>query len=84
MAYQFLSVEQSYRAMFYFLEREYELTQSDELAGLLGSLSWQIWQTGHGPADPDAWQEWLNAVEKAKNTDDNAEPAAQASQAQHD
>lgn len=44
-----LTIEQAYRAMFYFLEREYELTKSDELGGMLGSLSWQIWEGRHGP-----------------------------------
>ena len=39
-----LTFEQAYRAMYYFLENEYQLTKSDELGGILGSLSWHIWE----------------------------------------
>jgi len=50
--------------MFNFLEQEYERTKSDDIAGLLSSLSWEI--TGDaGPADPGAWQDWMDAVKKA-------------------
>ncbi len=35
MKEQVLTVEEAYRAMFYFLEGEYELTKSDELGGSL-------------------------------------------------
>ncbi|MFY3135432.1 hypothetical protein ACOTFF_05165 [Achromobacter xylosoxidans] len=66
---QVLTVEEAYRAMFYFLEGEYELTKSDELGGILGSLSWHIW-TGRRPADPAAWQDWETAVRKALSTND--------------
>lgn len=68
-----LTVEQAYRAMFYFLEREYELTKADELGGMLSSLSWEIWERG-GPADPSAWQDWLDAVRKALSRTENAAP----------
>ena len=68
-----LTIEQAYRAMFYFLENEYKLTESDELGGLLGSLSWKIFVDG-GPADQGAWEEWLEAVKKALETDENASP----------
>ncbi|MBB1631345.1 MULTISPECIES: hypothetical protein [Cupriavidus] len=67
-----LTIEQAYRAMFYFLEHEYELTKSDELGGILGSLSWQVWEGGHGPADPAAWNDWLEAVRKAKGISEGA------------
>ncbi|WP_150624697.1 hypothetical protein [Pandoraea horticolens] len=53
---QNLTVEQAYRAMFYFLEQEYGRTKADEIGGLLSSLSWEITQ-GHGPTDPGAWQD---------------------------
>ena len=69
-----LSVEQAYRAMFYFLEKEYERTGADEVGGLLSSLSWEITQ-GHGPADPGAWEDWMAAVKKALLTNDNASPS---------
>lgn len=68
-----LTVEQAYRAMFYFLEREFELTGADEIGGLLSSLSWKIWDQG-GPADPAAWQDWLDAVDKARAAAENAAP----------
>jgi hypothetical protein len=60
-----LTVEQAYDAMFYFLENEFSLAPSDELAGLLSSLSRDIW-VGGTTGDPAAWQDWLNAVIKAK------------------
>ena len=69
MTEQKLTIEQAYRAMFYFLEREYELTKSDELGGMLGSLFWHVWTHG-GPADPAAWQDWLDAVQQVVSTDD--------------
>lgn len=68
-----LNVEQAYRAMFYFLEKEYERTDADEIGGLLSSLTWAITE-GRGPADPGAWQDWQDAVEKALTTEDNASP----------
>lgn len=73
MSEQKLTVEQAYRAMFYFLEHEYDLTKADELGGMLGSLSWEI-TGGHGPADPGAWSEWLEAVQKALARTENAAP----------
>jgi hypothetical protein len=74
MTEQKLTIEQAYRAMFYFLESEYELTKSDELGGMLGSLSWQIWVGDYGPADPGAWEQWLEAVQKALSISENAAP----------
>lgn len=59
-----LTATQAYCAMFYFLEQEYERTKSDDIAGLLSSLSWEI-TGGAGPADPGAWQDWMDAVKKA-------------------
>ena len=71
---QKLTIEQAYRAMFYFLEHEYQLTKSDELGGMLGSLSWQIWEGCHGPADPAAWEDWQDAVKKALSREESAAP----------
>jgi hypothetical protein len=59
-----LTIEQAYRAMFYFFEHEYEMTNSSELGGMLGSLSWKTWLK-KGPADPAAWDDWKDAVKKA-------------------
>ena len=72
-----ITIEQAYRAMFYFLEHEYELTRSDEIAGMLGSLSWKIFSEG-GPADPAAWSDWLDAVKKAIERNENAAPPEDA------
>ena len=59
-----LTAKQAYRAMLNFLEQEYERTKSDDIAGLLSSLSWEI--TGDaGPAGTGAWQDWMDAVKKA-------------------
>ncbi|GAB1577046.1 hypothetical protein [Bordetella petrii] len=71
---QKLTIEQAYRAMFYFLLHEYEMTKSDEIGGMLSSLSWEIWAEGSGPADPAAWSDWQNAVKKALSTDETAAP----------
>lgn len=59
-----LSVEEAYRAMFVFLEKEYARTEADEIGGLLSSLSWEMTQ-GQGPADPGAWEDWQDAVKEA-------------------
>jgi len=50
--------------MFSFLEREYELTGSDDIAGLLSDLS--LLDDG-GTADPAAWETWVQSIEKVKN-----------------
>jgi hypothetical protein len=68
-----LTIEQAYRAMFYFLEQEYEYTHADEIAGLLGSMSWVI-TCGNGPADPGEWEDWIKAVQKSFREKDNAAP----------
>jgi hypothetical protein len=62
-----LSVYDAYRAMLLFLEREYGLTHSDDLGGLLGSL--QILDDGK-PADPAAWSDWLEAVRQVSECKD--------------
>lgn len=73
MSEQKLTIEQAYRAMFYFLEHEYDLTKADEIGGMLSSLSWEI-TGGHGPADPGAWEDWQEAVSKALSREENAAP----------
>jgi hypothetical protein len=70
---QKVTIEQAYRAMFYFLEQEYERTKANEIGGLLSSLSWEITQ-GHGPADPAAWPDWQSAIQKALLIDDDSSP----------
>lgn len=56
-----LTLEQAFEAMFYFLEHEYEMTKSADIGGLLGSLSWEV-REDRRPADPAAWQDWLDAA----------------------
>ena len=58
-----LSVMQAYAAMCGFLEREYELTKSDDIGALLGGLS--LAPDGL-PCDPAVQQAWLDAVDAAK------------------
>lgn len=52
-----MTVPEAYRAMFLFLEKEWELTgQPDELAVLLGSMS--TLEDG-SPVDPAIWRSGL-------------------------
>lgn len=60
-----LTVQEAYCAMYKYLENLYRLTNSDDLAGFLGSMS--LLPDGK-PADPAIWQEWLDAVAKAKES----------------
>ena len=54
--------KQAYAAMFRFLQQMYERTKSDELGGILGSMS----LLGDGsPADPAVLHDWAEAVEYA-------------------
>lgn len=58
-----LSDEQSYAAMYYFLEQIYKRTKSDYLGGLLGSMS--VLEDG-APADAAITKDWFEAVEFAR------------------
>jgi hypothetical protein len=58
-----LTVEQAYRAMLAFLEREVELTESMDLADLVSE--YKLGDDGL-PRDPTLWEEWLEAVGKAR------------------
>lgn len=65
-----LSIENSYKAMYLFLYRLYEMTGSDDLAGFLGSMS--LLEDGK-PVDSAIWEDWINAVDdtlKNDNLDD--------------
>lgn len=54
-----LTVEQAYRAMLAFLEREVDLTECSDLADLLAGYRLD----GNGqPRDPALWDEWMQAV----------------------
>ena len=52
-----LTEEQAYLAMFSFLEAEYLLTSSDEIGGLLGSMSLLPDGSTVDPAVKDQWKE---------------------------
>lgn len=58
-----LTVEQAYRAMLAFLEREVELTESSDLADLLAG--YRLDEDGR-TSDPVLWEEWLEAVGRAR------------------
>ena len=58
-----LTIEQAYRAMLAFLEREVDLTESSDLADLLAGYRLD----GDGQTrDPALWDEWLEAVGRAR------------------
>ncbi len=56
--------------MYSFLEGYYQLTGSDEIGGLLGSMS--LLSDG-ATTDPAILSEWLEAVQKAKNNEVDAQ-----------
>ncbi|WP_255429288.1 hypothetical protein [Ramlibacter albus] len=49
--------------MVFFIEHLFEMTRSDDLAGILGGL--QVAADGR-PMDPAAWTDWLDAVSRAR------------------
>ena len=57
-----LTAEQSYLAMFYFLEVEYRLSKSDHLGALLGDLSFA---PDGKPCDPAMLEQWQESVKIA-------------------
>lgn len=54
--------KQAYAAMFNFLQRVYDQTSSDDIGGLLGSMSLL---DDDGPADPGIAEDWDRAVRDA-------------------
>ncbi|MBI2768759.1 MAG: hypothetical protein HYX47_04010 [Burkholderiales bacterium] len=58
-----ISVLEAYRAMLLFLEHAYNMTQSSDLAGLLGG--WQLTKDG-STMDPAAWNDWLQVLEEVR------------------
>lgn len=59
-----LANDEAYLAMFAFLERFYEQTRSDDVGGLLGSLS--LLPDGR-PTDAAITEEWTSAKQAARN-----------------
>ncbi|MFC5552032.1 hypothetical protein [Massilia aerilata] len=60
-AHDTMTVEQAYRAMLAFLQREVELTESSDLADLVSE--YKLGPDGQ-TRDPALWEEWLEAVGK--------------------
>lgn len=58
-----LTLKEAYAAMYAYLKKLYDATSSDDLAGILGSMS--LLEDGE-PADPAAWADWERAVQSAK------------------
>jgi hypothetical protein len=61
-----MTVEQAYRAMLVFLEREADLTESSDLADLVSE--YRVGDDGL-PRDSTLWEEWLEAVGKVVRPD---------------
>lgn len=59
-----LTKKEAYLAMFAFLDEYYNLTKSDDIGGLLGSMS--LLADGH-PSDPAMLEDWLEAIDKVKS-----------------
>jgi hypothetical protein len=55
----------AYLAMFDFLERYYQMTQSDDIGGLLGSMS--LVEDEQVTADPAIWSDWEASLARAKD-----------------
>ena len=62
-----LTTKEVYQAMYLYLEALYDMTHSNDLGGFLGSMS--LLEDGK-PADSAIWDDWLEAVEKAKQQPD--------------
>ncbi len=60
-----LTIKESYLAMIMFLENLYELTKSDDIGSILGSM--QLMADG-GTMDPAYWNDWIKAVNKIKKS----------------
>jgi hypothetical protein len=63
-----LTAKQAYFAMYIYLEKLYRNTNSENLAGFLGSMS--LLDDGT-TADPAVWQDWMESISKAIQASDN-------------
>lgn len=63
-----LTEKEAYQAMFMFLDHFYSETNSDDLAWMLGSMSFL--EDG-STADAAMWEIWLESIDKIKNVDDD-------------
>lgn len=58
-----LTEVEAYEAMYAYLLKIYEITKSDDLGGLLGSMS--TLPSGR-IADPAIWNDWLKCIDDVK------------------
>lgn len=58
-----LTLKEAYAAMYAYLKMLYDTTGSDDLGGILGSMS--LLEDGE-PADPVVWADWERAVQQAR------------------
>ncbi len=58
-----LTDKEAFLAMYAFLKEYYERTHANDVGALLGDLSLL---PGGDTADPAAWQDWLQAIQKSK------------------
>jgi hypothetical protein len=68
-----MTVEQAYRAMLAFLEREVELTESSDLADLVSE--YKLGADGQS-RDPAIWEEWLAAVASVHRSREGGNPGS--------
>lgn len=59
-----LTALQAFNAITLYLDKYYNITDSDDIGALLGGF--QLFEEG-GPWDPAAWHDWTEAVNKALN-----------------
>ena len=60
---ELITVEQAFHALHYFLDARWRLVPQEELAIILGETA--ILKADGGPADPAAWSDFLEAVDRA-------------------
>lgn len=58
-----LTLKEAFVAMRLFLEEYYQRTSSDDVGSLLGDLDFL---DDGGTADPAAWEDWIECVEKVQ------------------
>ena len=58
-----LTEKEAYAAMYAYLVKVYEMTKSDDLGGMLGSMS--TLSSGE-TADPAIWDDWLKCIDDVR------------------
>ena len=59
-----MNKKEAYEALFYFLEKWYNITKSDDIGEMLSLMEYL--EDGK-PADPVMWDYWIEAIEKVKS-----------------